>query len=138
MSNVKSIVTPSRMTVRVGPDGISAVNDRGFEIRFAMTASAAGFNPLELQSAALGICTAITLRNELRRAPGAKHVPEFELVVEGVKADDLPSRLARLDVRVTLPEFVAAEDRAGILHRAEEACTIANTLLSRPDIAIEG
>jgi uncharacterized OsmC-like protein len=124
------------MTVRVGPEGISAVNGRGDEIRLAPSPSQHGFTPLELQSAALGICTAITLRAELARLADSPGPSSFELEVEGTKADDLPSRLATLAITVSLPDAVPAERRAAILHGADAACTIANTLRSRPLVAI--
>lgn len=134
MSKSKALPSPSRVTVHVDEEGIRAVNSRGSEIRITAPPSGEGFNPLELQSAALGICTAMTLRNELRqlsrRAPSSK----FTLDVQGVKADNLPSRLKRLEVVISLPGDIDADIRKEVAHRAELACTIANTLRSQPAI----
>lgn len=126
--------TPSRVTVRVDAAGIRAINSRGAEVWFAATPVADGFNPLELQSAALGICTAITLRNELRPWGEAGVAPEFTLEVSGIKAEEGPSRLQRLELLIALPGRLSTEEQAGIVHRAEQACTIANTLRAQPQI----
>src|ERR1700722_16066949 len=107
MSNPRPVKTPSRIRVRVAPPGITAVNDRGDEIRYAVSPSAPGFNPLELLSASLGICTAINLRKELGALAQGGGSPPFEVVVDCVKAMDGPSRVESLNVVVRLPESVA-------------------------------
>lgn len=129
MSNPRPIKVPSRISVRVDAGGITAINDRGNEIRYAISPSAPGFNPLELLSASLGICAAINLRKELGAIAGGGDVALFEVVVDCIKAPDLPSRVEQLDLVVRLPEGVTGEVADGVVHRAEAACTIANTLL---------
>jgi uncharacterized OsmC-like protein len=129
MSNPRPIKVPSRISVRVDAGGITASNDRGNEIRYAISPSAPGFNPLELLSASLGICTAINLRKELGAIAGGGDAALFEVVVECIKAQDLPSRVEHLDLVIRLPEGIAGEVADGVVHRAEAACTIANTLL---------
>jgi uncharacterized OsmC-like protein len=128
MSNPRPVKTPSRISVRVDASGISAVNDRGNEIRYAVSPSAPGFNPLELLAASLGICTAINLRKELGAIAGHGDASPFEVVVECIKAEGPPSRIERLDVAVHLPAGVAKGTTDDAVHRAEAACTIANTL----------
>jgi uncharacterized OsmC-like protein len=128
MSNPRPIKTPSRISVRVDAGGITAVNARGSEIRYAVSPSAPGFNPLELLSASLGICTAINLRKELGALADGGNALPFEVVVGCVKAQDLPPRVERLNLRVRLPEEVPEAAAAGVVQRAEAACTIANTL----------
>jgi uncharacterized OsmC-like protein len=130
MSNPRPVKTPSRIRVRIDAAGITAINDRGEEIRYAVSPSAPGFNPLELLSASLGICTAINLRKELGAAAGGGGTPPFEVAVECVKAQDQPSRVERMDVSVHLPEGITGGAADDLVHRAEAACTIANTLLA--------
>jgi uncharacterized OsmC-like protein len=135
MSNPRPIKTPSRINVRVDAGGIAAVNERGSEIRYPVSSSAPGFNPLELLAASLGICTAINLRKELGATAGGNNALPFEVVVDCVKAHDLPSRVERLELVVRLPEGMSeAAEAAGIVERAEAACTIANTLLASAEI----
>jgi uncharacterized OsmC-like protein len=128
MSDPRAIKTPSRIRVRVDARSISAVNDRGNEIRYAISPSAPGFNPLELLSASLGICTAINLRKELGAVTGNGTALPFEIVVECIKAPDPPSRVEQLDIAVRLPGGLAEIAADDIVRRAEAACTIANTL----------
>jgi uncharacterized OsmC-like protein len=126
MTTIRPVKTPSHVTVHVDEHGITAVNDRGTRIQLAPSSVSDGFTPLELVSAALGFCTAITMRSELRHAAEAAARAGFTLEVDGVKATDGPSRLARLDVQLKLPAGVA--DAPALLERAEAACTIAHTL----------
>jgi len=127
MTAPRSVKSPSRVTVRVTPEGIVATNGRGHELRLPAAQPGDGFNPLELQSAALAICTAMTLRNELRNVLPPEQL-QASLSVEGIKAADAPSRLGTLDITIELPHTVPADQVDGIIHRAEAACTIANTL----------
>jgi uncharacterized OsmC-like protein len=120
----------SRIRVRIDACGISAINDRGDEIRYAVSPSASGFNPIELLSASLGICTAINLRKELGAASGGAPASPSDVAVECVKAPDLPSRVEKLEVVVGLLEGITGAMADGVVHRAEAACTIANTLLA--------
>jgi uncharacterized OsmC-like protein len=134
VSNPRPIKTPSRIRVRIDGSGIIAINDRGDEIRYAVSPSAPGFNPLELLSASLGICTAINLRKELGATVVGAGTSSFEVAVECVKAQDLPSRVERMDVSVHLPDSITAVAADDVVHRAEAACTIANTLLAAAEI----
>jgi uncharacterized OsmC-like protein len=136
MSNPRPIKVPSRIRVRIDAGGITAINDRGDEIRYAVSPSAPGFNPLELLSASLGICTAINLRKELGAEAGGGVAP-FEVAVECVKAQDLPSRVERMDLFVHLPEGITGAAADHLVRRAEAACTIANTLLASAGITTQ-
>ena len=137
MSNPRPIKVPSRIRVRIDAGGITAINDRGDEIRYAVSPSAPGFNPLELLSASLGICTAINLRKELGAAAGGRNAAPFEVAVECVKAHDLPSRVERMELFVQLPEGITGAAADELVHRAEAACTIANTLLASAGITTQ-
>jgi uncharacterized OsmC-like protein len=128
MNDARAVKTPSRIRVRIDARSISAVNDRGNEIRYAVSPSAPGFNPLELLSASLGICTAINLRKELAASAGNGNASPIELIVECIKAADPPSRVEQLNIAVHLPDGAAVIAAEELVRRAEAACTIANTL----------
>ena len=122
---------PSKVTVRVDASGTSVVNGRGHQLKIAVGGATEGFNPYELLSAALGVCTSLGLRREatlLKAAGAAGPVDAYELQVEGFKAEDEPSRIERLALSVTISGQVDDAARAVILHKALDACTIANTL----------
>ena len=134
MSNPTHVKVPSRIRVRGDASGITASNDRGEEIRYAMPPSSPGFNPLELLSASLGICTAINLRKELGALGGGAGALSFDVAVECIKAQDPPSRVEWLELLVRLPGYVKGAAVDEVIHRAEAACTIANTLLGGAEI----
>jgi uncharacterized OsmC-like protein len=136
MNNPRPIKVPSRIRVRVDAGGITATNDRGDEIRYAVSPSAPGFNPLELLSASLGICTAINLRKELGAAAGGEGASPFEVAVECVKAQDLPPRVERMELAVHLPDDITGASADDVLRRAEAACTITNTLVASARITL--
>jgi len=58
----------------------------------------------------------------------------FEVAVECVKAQGLPSRVERMEVSVHMPEGTTGTAADNLVHRAEAACTIANTLLASAKI----
>ena len=80
-------------------------------------------------SASLGICTAINLRKELGALGGGAGALSFDVAVECIKAQDPPSRVEWLELLVRLPGYVKGAAVEDVIHRAEAACTIANTLL---------
>lgn len=134
MSDTHAARPRSHVSVHVDSEGIRVVNGAGAQIRLAVAPSPDGFNPLELQSAALGLCTAMTLRTELRRVLAESQAPRFELDVEGSKAANDASRLAQLNVVVHLHHALDEATRTEVLHRAEATCTIANTLRSGAEV----
>lgn len=103
-------------------------NSRGHSIQIALSPSSDGFNPLELQSAALGVCTALNLRREAASAHVAKEVRELALYVQGFKGDAPPSRLQRFALDVAIEGDVPVATKSQIVDKAHLACTIANTL----------
>lgn len=126
-----STTKPARSTavvIRSGPQGITVTNSGGHEIRIAVSPSTDGFNPIELQAAALAVCTSLGIRRQAGVANVTASLREFEVRAEGFKAKDLPSRLERFELRVKLEGEIGEETRRAIVGEAEKACTIANTL----------
>lgn len=125
----------STVFVRSGADGITVTNTAGHEIRIAISPSTEGFNPLELQSAALAVCTSLGIRRQAGLAKVADALRGFEVRAEGFKAHDLPSRVERFELRVKLDGEVDEDVRRKIVEEAEKACTIANTLRTQATVA---
>lgn len=124
-----SIAKPrSAVLVRSSPQGITVTNGSGQEIKIAVGGSGEGFNPLELQAAALAVCTSLGIRRQVGLAQVSEIVREFEVRAEGFKAKELPSRLERFELRVTLPAEIDEDTKQTIVREAEKACTIASTL----------
>lgn len=126
-----STIKPARSTavvIRSGPQGITVRNGAGHEIKIALSPSTEGFNPLELQAAALAVCTSLGIRRQAGIANVSGSLREFQVQAEGFKAKDAPSRLERFELRVRLEGDLDEETRRTIVEEAEKACTIANTL----------
>lgn len=130
MSNIKPEARPSGVTIRSDAQGITVTNSRGHEIRIAVSPSTEGFNPLELQAAALGVCTTLGLRREAAALTAQDALPDFKVSVQGFKAKSQPSRVERFELKVAIDSAIDSDAKQGIVSRAEQACTIATTLRS--------
>ena len=122
---------PSRVSVHADSAGIRVRNSRGQELQIAVGGVSEGFNPYELISAALGVCTSLGLRREaaqLRTAGRAGAVNAYRLQVEGFKSEDAPSRIDRVRLDVQIEGQLDDDARREIVERAVAACTVANTL----------
>lgn len=116
------------VVVRSSPEGITVTNSAGHALKIALSPSTEGFNPIELQAAALAVCTSLGVRRQAGLANVAETLREFEIHAEGFKAKELPSRLERFELRVRLDSDIDEGTRLKIVTEAEKACTIANTL----------
>jgi len=134
MSNIRLKAPQTRVKVRIDEQGFSVTNTRGHTLKIAVSPSTEGFNPYELLSAAVGVCTGLGLRREATLAKVTDSIRHFELDVESFKAEDAPSRLERLELRVTVEGDVDQATKEGIANRAAQACTIANTLRNQTSV----
>lgn len=116
------------VVIRSSPEGITVTNSGGHQIKIAVSPSVEGFNPLELQAAALAVCTSLGIRRQAGLARVTGSLRKFEVRAEGVKAKDLPSRLERFELRVKIDGDIDEDTRRTIVNEAEKVCTIANTL----------
>ena len=89
--------------------------------------------PLELVPAALGTCVALYVQRFL----ATRELDASGLTVE-VSASGAanPHRLARFEVRVTIPGGVP-EKYHDAVRRAAEGCTVHHTLTHQPEIVVE-
>lgn len=119
---------PAAVVVRSSPQGITVTNDAGHVIKIAVSPSTEGFNPLQLQAAALAVCTSLGIRRQAGIAGLGEELREFQIRAEGFKSHEAPSRLERFELRVTLDGNVDEDVSRTLVEEAEKACTIANTL----------
>jgi len=94
--------------------------------------SDAGPTPPEYLIAALGSCVGVYVVDYCQRTGIPYHGMQIDLKWEDGKA---PSRIAAIEVSVTLPEGVPDEHREK-LHRVAEACKVHNTLMNSPKVSI--
>jgi putative redox protein len=125
---------PVRVTHR-GGDRFD-INVRGHVIRTDQPVSNGGEDtgptPTELFVASLAGCVAFYARRYLDR---------HKLPTEGLAVDaefhmgSRPARVARIEVRLTVPAGVPAERREALLAVASH-CTVHNTLIATPEISV--
>ena len=92
-----------------------------------------GPTPVELFVASLGACVGFYAERFLKR---------HDLPVDGLRVDcafemaDKPAKVARIDVKLTLPGGFP-ESRRSALASVVEHCTVHNSLRAPPDVRIE-
>ncbi|WP_439814106.1 OsmC family protein [Zavarzinia sp. CC-PAN008] len=96
-----------------------------------------GPSPVELLASALAGCMALSLRYVIDRGHLAPYIRGVDVTVTAHKAEDLPSRVARMDVVVTLDADVEQEAADLLLAEAEKVCTVSNTLHGAGALVVE-
>jgi len=125
---------PVRVT-HLGGDRFD-INVRGHVIRTDQPASDGGEDtgptPTELFIASLAGCVAFYARRYLDR----HDLPTDGLAVEAdFRMGSRPARVARIEVRLTIPAGVPAERREALLAVASH-CTVHNSLMTTPEISV--
>ncbi|QCB97468.1 OsmC family peroxiredoxin [Arthrobacter sp. PAMC25564] len=128
------VIQPVRV-VHQGGDRFD-INVRGHIIRTDQPASDGGEDtgptPTELFIASLAGCVAFYARRYLDR----HNLPTDGLAVEaGFSMGSRPARVARIEVRLTIPAGVPAERRGALLAVASH-CTVHNSLITAPEISV--
>ncbi|WP_427170268.1 OsmC family protein [Arthrobacter sp. 92] len=112
------------------------INVRGHLIRTDQPVSDGGEDtgptPTELFIASLAACVAFYARRYLDRhglpTEGLAAAAEFSM-------GSRPARVARIEVRLTIPDGVPAERREALLAVASH-CTVHNSLITTPEISV--
>ncbi|UJW74997.1 OsmC family protein [Rhizobium sp. SL42] len=135
MSGLKT--RPVGATATLGRTGYPhLVSDTGGTLEIATGASQPGFNPIDLLHAALAACLTMSARIAVRELGLADSLSEVVARVTGDKAKDGPSRIARFHVNMHFKGTLTPQQQSAVVHRAEEICTVSNSLASRPVIEI--
>ena len=134
LTGAPGAVQPVR-AVHLGGDRFD-INVRGHVIRTDQPASDGGEDtgptPTELFVASLTGCVAFYARRYLER----HGLPTDGLAVEAEFAmGSRPARVARIEVRITVPAGVPVERRGPLLAVASH-CTVHNSLRAAPDVSV--
>lgn len=108
---------------------LSVENLRGASLDVALSPSAPGFSPLELQASSLAACIAMSVKIAARQ----EQLPLLEgatVEVVATKAVDEPSRLKTFSATVTISDPLPPGKIEDLVRAAEAICTISNTLRS--------
>ena len=92
-------------------------------------------SPVEYQLIAVAGCFALSLE----AARKAREWPEsvFDVTVQGSKAPDLPSRLERIAISVSMQGPLDAVAQTTLIKDAKRLCTVTNTLANAPALEVQ-
>lgn len=128
---------PIGATATLGKSGYPAIRSKtGGQLDIVTGASEAGFNPLDLLLASLAACMSMSARIAARELGLARSFEGVEVGVGGDKASDEPSRFISFTVTFGFHGALDLEQQQAIAHRAEEICTVSNSLAVSPKIVI--
>lgn len=108
---------------------LSVDNSRGASLDVALSPSAPGFSPLELQASSLAACIAMSVKIAARQ-DGLPPLEQVAVEVVATKAADEPSRLRNFVATVTVGDPLPPGKIEDLVRAAEDICTISNTLRS--------
>lgn len=119
---------------RQGSPRVTSVT--GGDLTIATRPSEAGFSPLDLLYAALAGCLVVSARSAAGELGLLDRFEAASARVRGEKAADGPSRVAAFHVEIGISGDLDASERARIAARAEELCTVSNTLHGAPRVVL--
>ncbi|MDH4442716.1 MAG: OsmC family protein [Rhizobium sp.] len=129
---------PIGATATLGKTGYPHVrSETGGTIDIVTGVAEAGFNPLDLLLASLAACMSMSARIAARELGLADRLAGVSVRASGEKSESGPSRFASLSVRFQFEGALDDRDKTNIAHRAEELCTVSNTLAVRPEVVLE-
>jgi uncharacterized OsmC-like protein len=129
---------PVGATATLGKAGYPHVrSETGGIIDIVTGVSEAGFNPLDLLLASLAACMSMSARIAARELGLAERFSGVTCGATGKKATEGASRFETLTVAFRFDGNLDDEEQWNVAHRAEEICTVSNTLAVKPDIVIE-
>ncbi|MDS7597066.1 OsmC family protein [Agrobacterium tumefaciens] len=99
-------------------------------------ASEPGFNPLDLMYASLAGCLALSARIAASQMGVLDRFQRVSVSLSGEKTENEPYRVMRFDVHIDISGDFDAETRHAIAHKAEEICTVSNTLKGEVEIVL--
>src|ERR1700712_538705 len=137
LAQVKARPTGAAATIgRIGPAKVSS--DTGGTVTLNVAASDPAFSPLDLLYAAIAGCLVVSARMAVSEKGLLDGLQEVRAVVHGHKAVDGPARVDRLNIELEILGEFDDETRAALIARAEELCTVSNTVKGHPAFVLNG
>lgn len=128
--NIGAKATISRM----GQPDVSSFT--GGSVDLVTSANGEGFNPLDLLFASLSSCLALSLRIAASEMALLDRFQGAKVDVTGVKSDGEIKRIERFLVFIVIEGDFTPVERESLIHRAEQICTVSNTLKVVPTIEL--
>lgn len=133
----KTKIRPAGATASLGRTGFPhIVSATGGEIDIVTGASQAGFNPLDLLYASLSACLAMSARIAAHDLELTNRIEHIEVEVSGEKAKEGHSRIESFALAFRIIGDLDKEMRQRVIERAEDICTVSNTLAGKPAFTI--
>lgn len=128
---------PIGATATLGKTGYPAIRSvTGGELEIVTGPTQPGFNPLDLLLASLAACMSMSARIAVREIGLAQSFESVAVAVSGEKGADESSRFIGFTVEFEFQGALDLEQQQAIAHRAEEICTVSNSLAVRPTLVI--
>jgi len=105
----------------------------GGSLAVVTAASEPGFNPLDLLYSSLAACLVLSARIAASQMGVLDRFHSVEARVSGEKSEGEPARITRFEMQLTISGDFNDGVRQEIAHRAEEICTVSNTLRGNAD-----
>lgn len=137
MPGIKVKQRATGASASVGRHGKAMVESAtGGRIEIATAPSEAGFNPLDLVYSSLAACLVLSGRIAASRLGLLDKLAEVRAEVAGEKAQDEPSRIARIRITFAVDGDLDDQQKHAIAVMAEEICTVSNTFRDSPELIL--
>ncbi|WP_395517669.1 OsmC family protein [Pseudorhizobium flavum] len=124
-------------TARLGRTGRPVVTSGGGQtIDVAPAGLDPGFTPIDLLYSSLASCLAISARIAASELRLLDRLEVVTVQVAGDKAEDGPGRIGEIFCELTVKGNFDPAQLAQIVKRAEEICTVSNTLRQSPAMCV--
>ncbi len=120
---------------RVGHGRVTSATGATVELSAAL--SSPGYSPVDLMYAAVAGCLAISARIAASEMHVLDRFVSANVAVSGRKATPPERRVTHLDIRIELDGDFDAATRHALIERAEELCTVSNTLKNSPEFVVD-
>nr|CAD6605469.1 OsmC family peroxiredoxin [Rhizobium sp. Khangiran2] len=123
-------------TARLGRTGRPVVTSGGKTIDVAPAGLDPGFTPIDLLYSPLASCLAISARIAASELRLLDRLEVVTVQVAGEKAEDGPGRIGEIFCELAVKGSLDPAQLAQIAKRAEEICTVSNTLRQSPAMCV--
>ncbi|MCX5496036.1 OsmC family protein [Kaistia dalseonensis] len=137
MVNVK--VRPTGASAVIGRHGPASVTSAtGGTVALNSGSSDPAFSPIDLLYAAVAGCLVVSARMAAHEMGVLDRIESVNAAVRGEKAADAPSRVDKLDITLDIVGELDEATKTALIARAEELCTVSNTLKNTPAFVTNG
>ena len=138
MSGVRVKARPTGAEAQVGRHGApTVVSATGGNLDLVAAGSQPGFNPVDLLYASLSACMVLSARIAASQLGVLDQFSAAVARVSGEKAEGETSRIAGITIVLEITGDLDEDTRQAIGRKAEDICTISNTLHTSPEIRLD-